>query len=787
MPIEKPDIPREVDCKRRSAQLNQLLPHAFEYARRKRLIDRWFRAYDALEPEWERYPEGWEDSVRGMLANAALFGSRERAAAFCRVMKKELPDELTSMARCWRERPWCYIAFTVIADYGDNLLEIVPLGDPPSSWLPAGSNGSQQAERVREQWQSLLLYSPSVGDHYRHGIKLFLTQLWDDGRAFQTYGVVLPFRSLEPEDLLFFADVARFATQHPGGPEYPRLAGVVGRTTNLSDVIAANPLAFLQLIRFSDAPGVAGRGVPLRRCAASAVLSEPAAAMDEADWALSLKAAGEHLALAIFDDDAGALYPGEASPMHDPALYLSYSDDRCYLAAMSEEAYRRGRDAVAAVCVFPEEPEVRASMVAYAAAHKILDCADELRQLEDRFSARRAEGEFEGEFDEEALEDEDNLDDASLPSGDELQAILNRLSENHNEGRTESDEEIAAALGVDPAKVTPLSEKLSAMFEEPFGPATPDTPGGPASGAADRFGLSPKAYVALTRRSVPDVPGALVVRNAAGIAAALRARGLDPECSVADAPAVSFARWFINKAVAEGSVAATQAGYVATKVVAEAFERHVIPPPFESAAGWDRYRPKKEGDWPEFQLYRKLLEAAGLVDYNGKRFVAADTPARASAGRLSVAELAAGPLILYHHLLEEMFLRFEWDYHPWLPAVPHLRESAGFLFYAAGVLQRETADWIPASRLTERFIAAVPPLAAAVAREREQLRQRGARYDDSARDAFGLPELIGAAVSAHFIGDFAESFGLLETQYSPDSGRRFRTTRLYAAVFGETH
>ena len=123
------NIPKESECKRSGARLNEVLPYVFTYARRKHLTNRPFREYHELDDEWKNYPEGWEEQVLGMLAATAVVGTRKRAGAFLRSIKSELVDEEFSLVKRWRTRPWWYCVFTVSAEYEGNVLEIKPVGD----------------------------------------------------------------------------------------------------------------------------------------------------------------------------------------------------------------------------------------------------------------------------------------------------------------------------------------------------------------------------------------------------------------------------------------------------------------------------------------------------------------------------------------------------------------------------------------------------------------------------------------------------------------------------------
>ena len=127
-----------------------------------------------------------------------------------------------------------------------------------------------------------------------------------------------------------------------------------------------------------------------------------------------------------------------------------------------------------------------------------------------------------------------------------------------------------------------------------------------------------------------------------------------------------------------------------------------------------------------------------------------------------------------------MFSRFPWDDHPRFQPLPLLREEAGFLFYAAGKLQEEAGSdsWVPARELADRFIAAAPPVAAAIAREAEE-RASEPRLPVS----MGLKEYVASQVQASFIFRFAWPMGLLELSHTADYQLVFRVTHLFELVF----
>ena len=72
-------LPSEVECKRASAVLNDLVQPAFRYAEQKRLVARPFAQFHENQDWWEGFPEEWEENVLGMLA--ASWTIRRRSTA----------------------------------------------------------------------------------------------------------------------------------------------------------------------------------------------------------------------------------------------------------------------------------------------------------------------------------------------------------------------------------------------------------------------------------------------------------------------------------------------------------------------------------------------------------------------------------------------------------------------------------------------------------------------------------------------------------------------------------
>lgn len=457
----------------------------------------------------------------------------------------------------------------------------------------------------------------------------------------------------------------------------------------------------------------------------------------------------------MVDEEGAALTLGAGSPMYDPAIYLSRESGNAFLEARTLPAYERGRCAAAGLIDFPPEPEVRAGIVVVAGMSAIVGLdetlLDECGVLRDRYEQQIIGT---GESDEP---DGDAID-AALPSSvEEFQAIADRLLANHNEGGHEDDAAIATDLGIETAVVEGVRRQLESMLDR-MTESTTDLP------AADRFGLSPRAFAQLARHEEPDVGGVFRLRRADELRSVWR--------EIAAAPHLRSISWLLERALGEEGLPATQAGYISPALVTRAYAEGV------SGEGWvpdTRSRPRKEADWPRLHEIRRLAESANLLRLSGKAFAPTNAAAR----------LTDDPAALYRHLLATAFRTTNWTDGARIEPPPHLHQMTGFLLYAAGELcdarrdgpagdGDQRADWVPVGMLNDRFIASLPALAQAVREESE----RGVGHR-----GFSLGEWTGIALAVHLVDRIGVGFGLLETDGELGSNLRFRTTPLYESVF----
>jgi hypothetical protein len=681
-------FPPEQECLRTSRHFNELLPTAFAYADRKKLTTLPFRRFTLLEERWLEYPEGWGEQVLGMLAGQALFGSAKRTAAFLRSARDELSPPQIELVKEWREYPWFFTAFTVREDAGDNFLIISPVGDPPA-FSP-----------YYDMWDEIPVYSRTITNLHRQGKTLFISQLWKGKGVFETYGVILPFTALNPDDIRSFTHMVSLN----GDTREMPLIGINESGNEVSDTMASQPLEYLQLLPITEVPNLRGPGGRRMESCAS-VLPLPEGFDGEFE---------EH-------GEGGRLILAEEGALSSTSLYLSKPEGLLFLFSWSREGYDRGRAMLLPDLPFPEKPDKQIFVGLEAQADSILDTRERLHALMSLFD--RAAG------DSPPDEDEENA------LGD-INMIMSRLQDNHNNGIVEDDEAIAEELDVDPETVRDLREQLAAAFKR-MEAASGHSP-------ADRFGLSPKAFQNLTSVALPDAAGFLALRSPADLSKELAAQGLDEETLLKEAPAVRLAAFLLGLAAGHQGLAATAAGYVSPKVIKQVLQEEIFPS-YGSA-------PAREIDWRPFMDIRKILERASLLRLEGNSFRA--------AGR--ARKLADNPVGLYSFLIREYFISFDWTDSPYLP-LPFIRPFAGFLLYALKKLSPDTAGgWVPAGELNKKVMAALPGI------------------DDSKT----LEELTDIAVSGSFLGSFATPLGLVELKqgkYGIAEG--VRPSELFPLVF----
>ena len=521
------------------------------------------------------------------------------------------------------------------------------------------------------------------------------------------------------------------------------LKGIAGRTTRISDQINAAPLPFLALIFFSEMPPMTDSAAEeLIQCASYGKIDPDFPCLELSAWERRFEEAGETVATQLISTEICRLTAGEGNILRDPIIYLLPKEDILFLQSGTLRAYERGVRILKNICPLSARPMRRVSMAMTTAQQVILEPYDLLTLAQ------------------EMSEDDEPEQGGEL---EEANAILAALMENHNEGIVEPDEALARRLGVDEELVTQLHTGMESTFSRQAH----------AGLAADRYGLSPKAFHTLSTSAVPSAPGAFRLREPEEIEkSALAAAGVQQN-PFERASVFRLARRLIEQGVTKGDgIRLTPAGYLDAGLVAELAREEIIDT-VGTLHGGELHIPKKEKDWPQLMLHLTLLEKAGLIFREEKRLAFSE-----EAGILLEA-----PAALYHLLLTTMFERVSWTENRYFPPDSMLQRMAGFLFYAAGRLGAENGDgWFDISALCNRLIAAIPGLADRIGEEPEP----------DLEEEIGITPryFLETGLFSAFILSFARPFDLLEIRNGPPftigGPHQLRPTKLYGVCFEDS-
>jgi hypothetical protein len=678
-----PKYPSEGDCKRIGPRLERIVDQIITYAERKRFLGPIIEELQERIPDPSKYPEEWAPMVLAMVGAAAVTTVPKRTQGFVRSAQADLAPADLQLARQWRRVPWAFIAFEAVVPVEHDIVLVEPIGDAPPGW-PADLS-----------WERLPIYSPSLADAHSRGVRSGLVLVAYDGAVFHTYGVILKFTSFCAGDLLYFASVA---ADDSAVDELPFLLGSPEDVPSISAVIRNDPLSFMMLFQWQDLPTVTGRGGAWRYCASMITCDGGEDLADEAMWRRVIAKAGHVIQEIVVTNEIVGIRPGDEGPMYEPLILVSLEDRMVYVRAMNDEAYARGVAAVAPLIPMPSQPQVHASMVMMQAAEAILEPVDLLSDLaavvSETFDGASDVGGPAVDSDGDLLEDGQDPPDFAV-----IQSVLNLLMEDFNEGRNYTDEMITEKTGAEVEQIRMLREQVKAMVDRAPGGGAGNAPGGDTRPAterikpADRFGLAPGPFHRIISSPVPVEEGVLALRD-------LREAVLTPaeEEALRTVPLFGFARWILGLE----KIPATAAGYVAPAIVRRAIEDGVVPI-FHDEFRMDLFddeMPKKEIDAPVFNRYREILEAAGLIRLDGKRFV---VPARMNN---------ANPGTIVSTIAEAMFTSVRWDESRYGAPVPRLRESAGFLLYVVKRLSASEPDgWVTVRAVYDAFLGAYPQLA----------------------------------------------------------------------------
>lgn len=753
------DYPSEVNCKRVGPQLDRIVEQMIPYAGRKRLLDPLVQDLQDRIPDPSNYPEEWPALVFAMLAAASIATAPRRTQGFVRSVQDTLAPADLRLARQWRRVPWAFVAFENVTPAVHDIVLVDPIGAPPSGWPP----------EVR--WDRLPIYSPSLADAQSRIVRSGLALVAYDGTVFHTFGVILQFASFDARDLLFFAAIVADDTP---ADEIPFLLGRPEEVTSISSAIRSDPVSFLMLFRWQEAPTMTGRQGVWRYCASMVFRESGEDLADESLWRRVIDEGGDTVQNIVVTPEIVGIRLGSDTPMYEPLILASLQDNAIYLRAMTDAGYARGVAAIAPLATMPAQPQVHASMVMMHAAQEILHSVDLLSDLETVVSEtfdgtsipRRPPAESDGEL----LEDGAGPPDLAL-----IQPVLDLLMEDFNEGRGFTDEMIADRTGAEVEQVRMLRQQLYEMFDRAPGGAGDGAPAtaanrdtGPVTGpvpAADRSGLPPGPFHRILSTPVPAEEGVLVLRD-------LRAADFShiEAQALLSVPLFRFARWMLDL----DAIPATAAGYVAPAIVRQAIANGILPKLHDVfRAGFDSAEiPKKEFDAPVFHRYRQILEAAGLIRLDGKRFVVNSHIKDANLGTI-VSTIA-----------EAMFTRVRWDNSRSGAIGLPLRQAAGFLLY---VLKQKSINepdgWVPVRALYDAFLGAHPRVADEVS-------------PDDLQQTASLGWWLFLGIRVNFVALFGETLGILEGDVLDAPERyahgmlpelesyRVRPSRLFSILFG---
>ncbi len=710
-------FPSEGDCKRVKPRLERVVSHVIDYARRKRYFDPLFAEFQKRIPDPSKYPLEWSEMVVAMLYIGTVTMHPRRSQGFVRSVRDELVEPELALVRQWRKVPWVYVLFEAFEPVEHDIFLVRPVGEPPRGWPDDVS------------WEELPVYSPTLARAYGEGVSSGVALLLYDGTVFHTYGVVLHFKSVSVQDVLFFAAVL---ADDSAADEVPYLLGDPDDVPSISTFIGDDPLPFLMLIQLQELPVMAGRRGPWRYCVSMADYDGSEDLSDEAVWrrvvAESTDGTEGIQGFAAVNGVVG-MRLGSDGPMYEPVILVSSEDGVVFVRAMNEAAYRQGVEAIRSLVAMPEAPQVTASMVMLQSVEEILGMADVVSELNEVVA-----DELDGEPVEAGGPDSSGAgsggpaDDGVIPlEFEEVQPILNLLIEGFNEGVDYTDRDIAVRTGVEEEHVAALRRQVEKMVGER------EQGSGRSPAAADRFGLPPGPFHRLFSRKIPAVPGVIALRDLRGVELTDSERA-----AIREAPIVRFAQWILE----QGKIPATAAGYVAPKVVRQAVDAGVVPAHDEA--------PVKELDAPVFHRYREILEAAECIQLDGRWFVPGHT-VPAAGTPLDVGTLTG-------IIAEAMFTTVRWDESRYFGAVPGLRESAGFLLYVLRTLAGKAPDgWVKVRALYDAFLGANP------------------RLKDSI--------LVSLSISVNFIDYFAAPLGLVEVGTANGENVRVRPTPVFRVLF----
>jgi hypothetical protein len=297
-----------------------------------------------LNREWNRYSRRCgpfsaelKQSSLSTLRAGQVFTSPEATRQFKSREARKLDHRLEAIVDLFIENPWSYNIFEVEKIESDGLLSIRCRGGDEILF-------SQEAARAARRGETRLL-----------GLLFF------NGQCMQSWGEIVPLDAFFEEDLHYFA----------GEIDPGRYSGA-----GLDAVIAADPLPFYLLKRYSALPQPLLYGEVARPCASSICLPD----FDPERLSLC-RCPTEQL------DNGKALRVslGHGADLRPPTLYLEGESGTAILTAFTLEGYRKGRLALEPVMLFPEKPQRMVSGTMQYAAWEICGTNPPWMELDESF------------------------------------------------------------------------------------------------------------------------------------------------------------------------------------------------------------------------------------------------------------------------------------------------------------------------------------------------------------------------------------------------------------------
>ena len=646
-----PPIP---EIKYAVAAFNQVLDPIFAYDIRKGHGKHWFRKLAQNVDIWENFPENWEGQVQGVLSGLSVMGQRSTAAAFSRAHGDQLPPEERNLVKLWKQYPWRMAAFRVVQKLDNDMVEISLAGIPPVDWHPD------------LDWESQLLYSPALWNRNDSPSTLILTLLWRGPHTWHTYGPIFSLSDFQEEDLHYILD-AEAANQRKG--KTPILLSYPMIRESLMTRLSRSPVTAELCFQASEKPGINGPFGPLRSHVSFCKDPLPPEITSEAWWKSLGKSKKEKIGSMTLLETQGEVYLGKGNSLKDPWFLFDEEKALIYLCAWSLEAYDRGRKFMEDHFKFPPAPMRCHSLLAGNLCEELFpEVWDGLGELGEDLRI-----ETDPEEDEESVN----------PELDTTKSVLDRIMVNHNEGIQESPAEIARALGLPLEKVSVLWNQLKHILPKKVKSPIPPL-----------LDLPPRVVRGFNSPGVMEIPGYLELN-------------LEPSQRHGDlldllegSPILHIFRWLVDISLYHGGrIPATAAGYVNTKILAQAWESFGN----EDPEYLDLFLPKKESDWPWFMEARKLLERAGFLELDKGGFRL----------RQEAAENLEKPLALWMKLFEAALNKWNWIDETFMAdLVPGMDKKSLLFLYTLGFLSDKSSQkerWIDLNDLSRVYLESLPP------------------------------------------------------------------------------